>query len=131
MGTPVYSMSINGTTSWGDFPGVGEDALKLWNIGDIAVDSIGAVYVVANSTDPSQSGLHRIYKFAPVTVATDGMMTPGGLLGWMGLEVLLDSNTNLRHFLEKNVPGHEITPKPYYGCAQDFLHFRVTPRVLQ
>lgn len=87
LGTPVYSSSIVQTTKWGDYPGIGADAMKLWNIQDLAVDSQGAVYVVANSTDPSTSGsfnFHRIYKFAPATVAEDGSMTPGDLSGWMG-----------------------------------------------
>lgn len=83
----AYSISIIQSTKWGNFPGIGVDALRLWNINDLAVDSTGALYVVANSPDSSTSGtssFHRIYKFAPVTVHEDGSMSAGELIGWMG-----------------------------------------------
>lgn len=86
LGTPVYSSSIVQSTKWGDTPGIGHDAMRLWNINDIAVDSQGALYVVANSSEAGVSAayMNRIYKFAPVTVHEDGSMTPGELIGWMG-----------------------------------------------
>jgi predicted outer membrane repeat protein len=83
----AYSISIRSSTATGDFPGVGDDALRLWNIKDLAVDSTGALYVVANSPDPATSGshnFHRIYKFAAATRNEDGSMNAGDLIGWMG-----------------------------------------------
>lgn len=82
----AYSNAIVQSTRWGNFPGVGVDALRLWNIKDLAVDSTGALYVVANSPDSSTSGsnFHRIYKFAPATLNEDGSMSAGELIGWMG-----------------------------------------------
>ena len=83
LGTPVYSLPIIQSTKWGDFPGVGADAMKLWGIKDIAVDSAGAVYVAADPTT-SATRYHRIYKFAPATVNPDGSVALGELIGWMG-----------------------------------------------
>ncbi|MEZ4832265.1 MAG: choice-of-anchor Q domain-containing protein [Caldilineaceae bacterium] len=83
----AYSISIRQSTATGNFEGVGNDAMKLWNINDLAVDSAGALYVVANSPDPATSGtfnFHRIYKFAPATLNEDGSMSAGALIGWMG-----------------------------------------------
>jgi len=82
----AYSISIRASTATGNFDGVGNDAMRLWNIKDLAVDSTGALYVVANSPDPATSGsnFHRIYKFAPATRNEDGSMSAGALMGWMG-----------------------------------------------
>lgn len=82
----AYSLSIRASTATGNFEGVGNDAMRLWNIRDLAVDSTGALYVVANSPDSATSGsnFHRIYKFAPATHNEDGSMSAGELLGWMG-----------------------------------------------
>jgi hypothetical protein len=83
----AYSSAIVQSTKWGSFPGIGVDAMRLWNIKDLAVDSTGALYVVANSPDSSTSGshnFHRIYKFAPATLNEDGSMSAGELTGWMG-----------------------------------------------
>ena len=83
LGAPVYSSSIVQSTKWDDFPGVGADAMKLWGVKDIAVDSAGAVYVAADPTT-SATRYHRIYKFAPATVNKDGDVTLGELVGWLG-----------------------------------------------
>ncbi len=83
LGTPAYSSSIVQSTKSGDFPGVGADAMKLWGIKDIAVDSQGAVYIAADPTT-SATRYHRIYKFAPATVDENGSVTLGDLVGWMG-----------------------------------------------
>ncbi len=83
LGTPVYSLSIVQSTKTGDYPGFGADAMRLWGINDIAVDSTGAVYIAADPTT-SATRYHRIYKFAPATVNPDGSVTLGDLVGWMG-----------------------------------------------
>ena len=83
LGTPVYSLSIVQSTKTGDYPGFGADAMKLWGIKDIAVDSTGAVYVAADPTT-SATRYHRIYKFAPATVDENGEVTLGEFMGWMG-----------------------------------------------
>ncbi|MCB0125446.1 MAG: hypothetical protein KDE58_24500, partial [Caldilineaceae bacterium] len=80
VGVQVYSLPIIQSTKWNDFPGIGVDAMKLQQINDIALDSHGAVYISANNG----RGWSRIYKFAAPTVAADGAITLGELMGWMG-----------------------------------------------
>lgn len=83
LGTPLYSLPIVQSTKWGDYPGVGADAMRMWGIKDIAVDSTGAVYIAADPTT-SATRYHRIYKFSPATVNDDGSVTLGELIGWAG-----------------------------------------------
>ncbi|MFZ1757468.1 MAG: Ig-like domain-containing protein [Caldilineaceae bacterium] len=83
LGTPLYSLPIVQSTKWGDYPGVGADAMRMWGIKDIAVDSTGAVYIAADPTT-SATHYHRIYKFSPATVNADGSVTLGELIGWAG-----------------------------------------------
>ncbi len=80
LGVQVYSLPIIQSTKWNDFPGIGIDAMQLQQINDIALDSQGAVYISANNG----RGWSRIYKFAAPTVAADGSIELGALLGWMG-----------------------------------------------
>ncbi|MEM7131754.1 MAG: choice-of-anchor Q domain-containing protein [Chloroflexota bacterium] len=81
LGVQIYSSSIVQSTKWGDFPGVGVDAMRLRRIRDIALDTKGAVHIIA---EEEGGGFHRIYKFAPATIEADGTVTLGELIGWMG-----------------------------------------------
>lgn len=96
VGVQVYSLPILQSTKWNDFPGIGVDAMKLQQINDIALDSKGAVYISANNG----RGWSRIYKFAEPTVAADGSIELGALLGWMGK---CDSGPNCDYVHQRSI----------------------------
>ncbi len=97
LGVQVYSISIVQTTKWGDYPGVGVDAMRLEQISDIALDSAGAVYIVAKSPGGT---FDRIHKFAPATVHADGTTTLGEYMGWMGR---CDSGPNCDYINQRSI----------------------------
>ncbi len=106
LGTPVYSSPIVQSTKVGDYPGFGADAMRLWGIKDIAVDSTGAVYIAADPTT-SATRYHRIYKFAPAIARDDGSVVLGDLIGWMGK---CSSGPNCNY-----IDGHSIG----FRCTDD------------
>lgn len=96
VGVQVYSLPIIQSTKWAEFPGVGVDAMRIEQINDIALDSQGAVYISVNNG----RGWSRIYKFAEPTVAADGAIALGGLVGWMGK---CDSGPNCDYVHQRSI----------------------------
>jgi hypothetical protein len=96
LGVQIYAIDIVQSTKWAEFPGVGVDAMRLQQINDIALDSKGAVYISANNG----RGWSRIYKFAEPTIAPDGAITLGGLVGWMGK---CDSGPNCDYVHQRSI----------------------------
>ncbi|MCB0047058.1 MAG: hypothetical protein KDD92_16660 [Caldilineaceae bacterium] len=107
LGVQVYSYAIVQSTKWDNFPGVGVDAMRLRRIRDIALDSQGAVYLIAEEDDNSRTGYHRIHKFAPATVHADGSVTLGEYVGWMGK---CDSGPNCDYVNQRSIG---------YSCTND------------
>ena len=105
LGVQVYSSPIDQTTKWSDYPGIGADAMRLRRIADIALDSQGAVHIIAEEDNTSQNGFHRIHKFAPATVSADGSVTPGEYIGWMGK---CDSGPNCDYINQRSI-GYRCT----------------------
>ncbi len=79
--------------------------MRLRRIADIALDSQGAVYIIAEEDNTSQNGFHRIYKFAPATVSADGSVTLGKYIGWMGK---CDSGPNCDYINQRSI-GYRCT----------------------
>jgi hypothetical protein len=83
IGSQIYSNAIVQSTKIGDFPGLGLDAMKLTQLKDITIDSLGNIYVLVKAT--TNHRFDRIYKFAAPTFAQDGsVIALGDLIGWMG-----------------------------------------------
>jgi hypothetical protein len=78
----VYSDPIVKSTEHEDFPGVGVDAMRLQRIRDIALDSLGNVYLL--TTLSNGGNFDRIYKFGPAIKHPDGSITLGEFMGWLG-----------------------------------------------
>ena len=107
LGVQVYSSSIIQSTSWDEFPGIGVDALRLRRIRDIALDSKGAVHIIAEEDFNGPNGFHRIHQFAPATVNPDGSVTLGEYVGWMGK---CDSGPNCDYVNQRSIG---------YSCTND------------
>ena len=106
LGVQVYSHPIAQSTQWGDSPGIGVDAMRLRRIIDIALDSKGAVHIIAEEeNNPVSRAFHRIYKFAPATVNSDGSVTLGEYIGWLGK---CDSGPNCDYVNQRSI-GYSCT----------------------
>lgn len=109
VGSQIYSLPIIQSTKWDDFPGLDTDAMRLQNLGDIALDSKGNVYVVAKVTNGFR--YDRIYKYAPAVKHPDGSITLGDFIGWMGK---CDSGVNCNYIEQRSIG---------FSCTDDTCAF--------